>query len=66
MYGRDPQWHSVDLQSVYPLSDQTDVYLEALYQQVSGRNYVAFIEGSRGPSSTGTQVAATVGMRTRF
>jgi GBP family porin len=65
-YGHHPHWHSVDFQTVYRLSKRTDVYFEALYQQVSGRNYVAFIDGAGGASSTDAQIAATVGVRTRF
>jgi general bacterial porin, GBP family len=65
-YGKDPHWQSVDFQSVYTLSKHTDVYFETMFQKVAGHNYVAYIDGSGGPSSTQTQVAATIGMRTRF
>lgn len=65
-YGKDPHWHSVDFQSVYRLSKRTDVYFETMFQQVTGHHYVAFIDGAGGPSATQTQVAATIGMRTRF
>ena len=53
-------------QVVYTLSKRTDLYLEGMYQHVSGHNYTAFIYTSGGASSTGNQVVGTVGMRTRF
>ncbi|KDB10680.1 hypothetical protein LIG30_4799 [Burkholderia sp. lig30] len=65
-YGADPKWSQVNLQAVYLLSKRTDLYLEGMYQHVSGHNYGAFIYTSGGASSTGNQVVATVGMRTRF
>ncbi|WP_043202692.1 porin [Paraburkholderia acidipaludis] len=65
-YGTDPHWQSADFQTVYTLSKHTDVYFESMFQKVSGHHYVAFIDGAGGPSSTQTQVAATIGMRTRF
>ncbi|GAB6850013.1 porin [Paraburkholderia sp. A1RI_3L] len=65
-FGADPKWHQVDFQTVYKLSKRTDVYLEAMYQHASGKNYVAFINTAGGASSTANQVVGTVGMRTRF
>jgi general bacterial porin, GBP family len=65
-YGTSPHWQSADFQTVYSLSKHTDFYFESMFQKVSGHNYVAFIDGAGGPSSTQTQVAATIGMRTRF
>ncbi len=65
-YGADPKWNSVDFQTVYALSKRTDVYFEAMYQHVTGKNYVAFLNTSGGASSTSNQVVTTVGMRTRF
>ncbi|WP_143289098.1 porin, partial [Burkholderia pseudomallei] len=65
-YGSDPKWHQVDLMAVYRLSVRTDVYLEGMYQHASGRNYVAMINTAGGASSTGNQVVAAVGLRTRF
>lgn len=65
-YGQDPKWNQVNAQAVYQLSKRTDVYAEAMYQHVSGKGYVAYINTSAGASSTGNQVVGTVGMRTRF
>jgi GBP family porin len=65
-YCSDPHWQSVNFQSVYTLSKRTNFYFETMFQKVSGHNYVAFIDGSGGASSTGAQLVATVGMRTRF
>ncbi|MBN3814083.1 porin [Paraburkholderia sp. Ac-20347] len=65
-YGSDPKWQQADAQLVYSFSKRTDVYLEGIYQHVSGHRYVAFIDTAGGASSTATQVVATVGLRTRF
>ncbi len=65
-YGSDPKWNQINLQTVYKFSKRTDVYAEAMYQHVTGKNYVAFINTAGGASGTGNQVVATVGMRTRF
>ena len=65
-FGANPKWNQVNLQAVYLLTKRTDVYVEGMYQHVSGHNYVAFINTSGGPSSTGNQVVGTVGLRTRF
>ncbi|WP_323183487.1 porin [Paraburkholderia sp. CNPSo 3076] len=65
-FGSDPKWNQVNLQAVYMFSKRTDVYAEAMYQHVSGHQYVAFINTAGGASSTGNQVVATVGFRTRF
>ncbi|MGA7779496.1 MAG: porin [Paraburkholderia sp.] len=66
----DPKWHTVSLQADYSLSKRTDVYLEGVYQHASGSlgdgtANVAMIN-TLSPSSTGNQVAATVGLRHRF
>jgi predicted porin len=65
-YGANPKWNQFDVQTVYSLSKRTDVYAEAMYQHVSGKNYVAFMKSSGGASSTANQLVGTVGMRTRF
>ncbi|WP_429498774.1 porin [Robbsia andropogonis] len=65
-----PKWQQVTLQSDYSLSKRTDVYLEGVYQRATGSlgngvsNFAAI--GSLSPSSTGNQVAVTLGMRHRF
>ena len=66
----DPKWHTVSLQADYSLSKRTDVYVEGVYQHASGElgngsANVAMIN-TLSPSSTGNQVAATVGLRHRF
>jgi len=65
----DPKWHQVTLLADYALSKRTDLYAEGVYQHAYGASGSAF-EGAMinglAQSSTGNQVAATVGMRTRF
>ncbi|KND59101.1 Outer membrane protein (porin) [Candidatus Burkholderia verschuerenii] len=66
----DPKWHTVSLQADYSLSKRTDVYVEGVYQHASGQlgnagANVAMIN-TLSPSSTGNQVAATVGLCHRF
>jgi general bacterial porin, GBP family len=65
----DPKWHQVTLMADYSFSKRTDVYVEGVYQHAYGAAgsafQGAFINGLA-QSSTGNQVAATVGMRTRF
>jgi predicted porin len=65
----DPKWHQVTLMADYAFSKRTDVYVEGVYQHAYGADGSAF-EGALinglAQSSTGNQVAATVGMRTRF
>lgn len=65
-FGADPKWNQINVQTVYSLSKRTDVYLEGLYQHVSGRGFVAFINSSGGASSTANQIVGAVGVRTRF
>ncbi len=65
-YGADPSWNQVNLQLDYSLSKRTDVYFESMYQHVTGKGYVAFIDTSGGASSDANQVVATIGLRTRF
>jgi GBP family porin len=65
----DPKWHQVTLMADYSFSKRTDVYLEGVYQHAYGADGTAF-EGAfingLSQSSTSNQVAATVGIRTRF
>jgi len=66
----DPKWQTVSLQADYSLSKRTDVYVEGVYQHASGQlgdgqQNVAMIN-TLSPSSSGNQVAATVGLRHRF
>ncbi|MGV2293509.1 porin [Trinickia sp. YCB016] len=65
----DPKWHQVTLMADYSFSKRTDVYLEGVYQHAYGADGTAF-EGAYinglAQSSTSNQIAATVGIRTRF
>jgi general bacterial porin, GBP family len=65
-WGADPKWNQVDVQAVYALSPRTDVYVEGMYQHVTGKGYDAYIANSGGASGTPNQVVAALGMRTRF
>jgi predicted porin len=66
----DPKWHTVSLTTDYSLSKRTDVYVEGVYQHASGElgNFGANVAAinTLAPSSTGNQIAATVGLRHRF
>ncbi|MHB9842206.1 hypothetical protein Q8F57_046430 [Paraburkholderia terrae] len=64
--GASQKWNQVKLQSVHTLSKRTDVYLEGVHQHATDHNYAAFINTSSSASSTADQVAAAVGLRTRF
>jgi GBP family porin len=65
----DPKWHQVTLMADYGFSKRTDVYVEGVYQHAYGADGSAF-EGALinglSQSSTGNQIAATLGIRTRF
>lgn len=65
----DPKWHQVTLIADYALSKRTDLYAEGVYQHTygaSGSGFGGALINGLAQSSTGNQVAATVGMRTRF
>jgi GBP family porin len=64
--GSDPKWNQANLQAVYKLSKRTDFYAEAMYQHVSGANYVAYVNNSGGASTTSNQVVGILGIRSRF
>jgi general bacterial porin, GBP family len=65
-----PAWNSVMLQTDYSLGKRTDVYLEGVYQHVHGAPAGSVLGDAMintlSPSSTGTQVAVTVGLRHLF
>ncbi len=65
-----PKWNMVTLQTDYSLSKRTDVYLEGVYDNVHGAPQNSLLGeamiNTLSPSSTGTQVAVTVGLRTQF
>jgi GBP family porin len=62
-----PKWNQVNLLLDYALSKRTDVYVEGQFQHVSGGGtvFTADINGLA-PSANDKEVAATVGLRTRF
>ncbi|MFM0395045.1 porin [Paraburkholderia phytofirmans] len=65
-----PIWHTVMLQTDYSLSKRTDVYLEGVYQHAHGAPAGSVLGDAMintlSPSSTGSQVAVTVGLRHAF
>jgi GBP family porin len=65
-----PKWNQISLLSDYALSKRTDVYLEGVYQHVSGASGTilggALINGIGAQSATNKQVAVAAGIRTRF
>jgi predicted porin len=65
----NPHWHQGTLQGDYSLSKRTDVYLEGVYQHVSapvGSVFSGAVINGLSPSTSNSQVAATVGIRHRF
>jgi GBP family porin len=66
--GVSPKYNQVSVQTAYKLSKRTDVYLEGVYQHVSGTGSSGLTADINGlsASSTNSQVAATIGLRTRF
>ncbi|CAB3751536.1 porin [Paraburkholderia solisilvae] len=65
-FGSSPKWNQIGLQTVYYLSKRTDLYVEGVYQHVSGRGFTAFVYNSGGASSTSNQVVGIAGMRVHF
>jgi general bacterial porin, GBP family len=65
-----PKWNEVTLQTDYSLSKRTDVYLEGIYMHVNGGPAGSVLStamiNTLSPSSNGTQIAATVGLRHQF
>lgn len=65
-----PKWNQLMLQTDYALSRRTDVYLEGVYQRVSGADGVAVLGNasiySLAPSSGDRQIIAAVGLRHKF
>ena len=66
--GVSPKYNQVTLQTAYALSKRTDVYLQGVYQHVSGTGDSGLTADINGltASSTNSQVAATIGLRHRF
>lgn len=63
-----PKFHTASLMTSYSFSKRTDVYAQAVYQLVNGRNLLggADILDAGGMSSTNRQVVGSVGVRHRF
>lgn len=66
--GRSPTWHQANLLAVYSFSKRTNVYLQAVYQHVSGMGGTDIGAGITGlaQSSAKEQVATTIGIRHSF
>ena len=67
-----PKWNQFGLMADYNLSPRTDVYVQGLYQKLSGSrsgtnlDAGAFITGAQAPSTTSNQVLGRVAIRHRF
>ncbi|NPT41342.1 porin [Paraburkholderia sp. 1N] len=65
-----PKWNQFMLQADYALSRRTDVYLEGVYQRVSGADGIAVLGNasiySLAASSSDRQAVVALGMRHRF
>ncbi|MFC0399852.1 porin [Paraburkholderia rhizosphaerae] len=64
-----PHWNQVMAQADYSFSQRTDVYLEGVYQRVSGGNGNSAFDASvytLDPSAGNEQVVIAVGMKHRF
>ncbi|SEC70819.1 Outer membrane protein (porin) [Burkholderia sp. WP9] len=65
-----PRWNQFMLQADYALSRRTDLYLEGVYQRVSGADGIAVLANasiySLAASSNDRQAVVAVGMRHRF
>jgi GBP family porin len=66
--GASPKYNQINLRTDYSLSKRTDVYLEGVYQHVSGAGNSGITADITGltASSGNSQLAATIGLRTRF
>ncbi len=64
-----PKWHEAIVQADYSLSKRTDVYLESLYQTVTGGGGVAAFNASIfnvTPSANNHQLLLVMGIRHQF
>jgi len=66
--GVSPKWNQASLQATYALSKKTDVYLQGVYQHVSGTgdSGIHAVINGLSASDSNQQAAVTVGMRVRF
>jgi general bacterial porin, GBP family len=65
-----PHWNQFMLQADYALSKRTDLYLEGVYQRVSGANGISVLGNASiynlAASSSNTQAVVAAGMRLKF
>ncbi|MDR3097192.1 MAG: porin [Paraburkholderia sp.] len=65
-----PHWNQFMLQADYALSRRTDLYLEGVYQRVSGANGIPVLGNASiynlAASSSDTQAVVAAGMRVKF
>lgn len=67
-----PKWNQVGVMGDYKLSNRTDVYVQGMYQHVSGAVAsaaplnMAYITGADAPSSTANQFVTRLGIRHIF
>ncbi|MFM0658660.1 porin [Paraburkholderia sediminicola] len=66
-----PKWNQFGLMADYNLSKRTDVYVQGVYQKLSGGTTgttldTAFIPGADAPSSNASQLVARVAIRHQF
>lgn len=66
--GVSPKWNQATIQATYALSKKTDVYVQGVYQHVSGTgdSGIHAVINGLSASDTNQQTAVTVGMRVRF
>ena len=63
----DPHWHQVVAQADYQLSRRTDIYLQGVYQRISGGGGVFSAQVyNLSPSSSESQTVVALGLRHRF
>jgi len=66
-----PKWNQVGLMVDYNLSARTDVYVQGVYQRLSGGSTgtvldTAYIPGAADPSSKKSQIVTRIGLRHQF
>lgn len=65
--GTKPKWNQFNVMADYALSKRTDVYVMGIWENASGGALASIYNGLlASPSSTDTQVAVRLGIRTKF
>lgn len=69
--GSKPKWNQLGLMADYNLSARTDVYVQGVYQRLSGGSTgtvldTAYIPGAADPSSNKSQIVTRIGLRHQF